>query len=122
MTATRERLQALADEVTALTSIGVSVEPSPPGRGGVWSYIEPPTYRFDEAARVLCRSGRDPRLEARLVVVGPGTAPGQLLALYDAAYMVVLAADGLTKWAPSGDATPADYQGTPCYVIPLTTV
>jgi hypothetical protein len=119
---TRARVEQLADDLAvALADLDLSVYPEPgaPGRGGLYAYVEPPTYLYETATRTYCVSGRPPRLDTSVVIVGGGTAPGQLLALYDAADALVAALDEVAGWGPSADATPGDYQGTPAYVVPV---
>lgn len=119
---TNERLNALAEHLR--TQTGHSVYASPDlsaGRGDVWLYLGPPTFTFDDAAQALCRPGRDPRLAVSVVVVGPGTAPGQLAALFDAADAVVDAIGQLQGWMPTTDGSAFEYQGTPAYEFPIIT-
>lgn len=115
---TSARIERLAHD---LATLGVSVYPEPgaPGRGGGYVYVEAPTFLYESAASAYCVNGRDPRLDTSLVVIGTGTAPSQMLALYDLAAEVIRAVDRLDRWMPSGDATPGDYQGTPAYVVPI---
>jgi hypothetical protein len=119
---TNDRLAALAAHLK--TETGLSVYTSADlstGRGDVWIYLAPPVFQFDDAANVLCRPGRDPRLSVSVVLVGPGTAPGQLSALFDAADLTLTAVMTADRWATTGDGSPFEYQGTPAYEFPLLT-
>lgn len=116
---TRARLEDLADQLSTSTGVSVYAEPGAPGRGDLYAYLEPPSYVYEAAVLGYCPNGRAPRLDTSIVVVGTGTAPGQLSALYDAADVFVGLVSSLVNWAASGDATPGDYQGTPAYVLPV---
>lgn len=118
---TADRVAALAAEIQTTTDLTVYGSADlAAGRGDVWLYIGPPTYVYDEAALTLCRPGRKPRLSAAVVVVGPGTAPGQIAALLTAVDNAIDAMDVVTGWEITGDATPFEYAGTPAYEIPIT--
>lgn len=118
----RARLEALAEAVHEATGLTCEPEPGAPGRGDLFAFVDAPTFTYESAARAYCVSGRSARIRASLVVVGAGTAPGQLLALIDAAESVVNVADSIAGWIATGDATPATYADTlPAYTIPLAT-
>jgi hypothetical protein len=120
---TAARIDALAAHVAAETGFSVySSADLSTGRGDLWIYVGPPVYQFDDAAQTLCRPGREPRLAASVVVVGPGTAPGQLAALYGGADQVLAALMTVPGWAPAGDGSPFEYQNVPAYEFPLITI
>jgi len=118
---TRDRLVAYATALSTALDLPVYAEPGAPGRGDLYAYLEPPTVLYESAARTFCPRGVSPRLDTSVVLVGSGTAPGQLLALYDALDRLVEVVDTVGGFAPSADATPGDYAGTPAYVIPVRT-
>jgi hypothetical protein len=117
----RTRVEALAAAVSA-SGVTCYPEPGAAGRGDLFAFVDAPSFTYEPAARAFCPNGRPPRLRASVVLVGAGTAPGQLLALLDAAADLVALLDGLPGWMPNGDGTPATYADTlPAYTFPLTT-
>lgn len=118
---TRDRVTKLAVDLGVLLGVSVYAEPGSPGRSGQYVYVEAPTFLFESAGLSFCIGGRAPRLDTSVVIVGAGTAPGQLVALYDAVDDLIVALDEVEGWSPSGDATPGDYQGAPAYVVPVRT-
>jgi hypothetical protein len=117
----RANVEAVAERVAELTGLSCAPEPSPPGRGDVFAFVEPPTFVYESSSSTLCPLGRAPRLRSAVVVVGAGTAPGQLLALVDAAETVAAALDLLEGWSSAGDGVPATFGETPAYSFPIRT-
>jgi hypothetical protein len=76
-----------------------------------------PEFEADPAGQVMCAPGRRPRISVDVVVVGPGTAPGQFAPLLDAVDAIL--PNLPPTWFGNGNATPGEYQGAPCYVLPL---
>jgi hypothetical protein len=125
MSTTQTRLETLAAELASgLLPDKVSVYPTPgaAGRGDVFLFVDAPTYVYESATQTFCPGGRTPRLDASLVVVGAGTAPGQETALLDVMDRVVELVDQLSGWMPNGDAVPGEFESVPAYVIPLRTL